>query len=132
MLENPAELKPTLLIIDDEPLMTDLFRQTMTKRGFTVLTAADGPEGLRLASEENVDLVVTDMTMPKMDGLTVARQLLSDHPHTPVMIATGHEADPDSIRDLPNIVGFVQKPYQAGLLADRIREVLALNVAGSA
>jgi CheY-like chemotaxis protein len=116
----------TLLIVDDEPLMTELFEKFMSKRGFRVLTAASGPEALRIIEHEkdNIRLVLTDMTMPVMDGLALARELLKFVPSVPVMLATGHDADLETAGGLPNVISVVRKPYQNRDLAEQIRELL--------
>jgi DNA-binding NtrC family response regulator len=116
----------TLLIVDDEPLMTDVFRQFMSKRGFHVVTAASGEEALRVINEnlDAVDLIITDMTMPDLNGAELARRLFELVPQVPVMIATGHDLDPVALGMTPNIVEVVRKPYQNRRLAERIREIL--------
>ena len=124
----PQETPPhTLLIIDDEPLMTDMFRQAMTKRQFQVLTASSGPDALRLLAvpDTKVDLILTDMTMPDMDGLTVARELYALLPDVPVLIATGHDLDAGQMDLPPNVVEIIRKPYQMKALAERLREILS-------
>jgi CheY-like chemotaxis protein len=123
MLQTPDF---ALLIVDDEPLMTELFEKLMSKRGFAVLSAAGGEEALRIldAGECAVDLVITDMTMPQMDGLALAAELLKRFPKLPVMLATGHDADMSIATGLPNVVAVVRKPYQHRALADMIRSFL--------
>ncbi|HLK59738.1 MAG TPA: response regulator [Chthonomonadaceae bacterium] len=114
----------TLLIVDDEPLMTELFRQAMTRRGFQVLTATGGAEALRIVSAETIHLVLTDMTMPGMDGIALAYALFTQAPDLPVLIATGHEADAMQLGLPPNVVGIIKKPYQHKVLAERIHKIL--------
>jgi|SRR5579871_5720071 len=123
MLSHSQE---TLLIVDDEPMMTDLFRQSMTKRGFHVLTAAGGPAAQEIVAAEGdaLRLVITDMTMPGMDGVSLARVLNEKAPNLPVLIATGHETDAEQMGLPPNVVGVVSKPYQHKALAERIRAIL--------
>lgn len=122
--DTPA---PTLLMIDDEPLMTDMFQQAMTRRQFQVLTASSGPEALRLLAlpDTKVDLILTDMTMPEMDGLAVAHKLYALLPAVPVLIATGHDLDEATVGLPPNVVEIIRKPYQMRVLAERLREILA-------
>lgn len=117
----------TLLMIDDEPLMTDVFRQAMTKRQFQVLVASSGREALQLLGQPNVtvDLIITDMTMPEMDGIAVARELYVRMPQIPVLIATGHDMDPTQAGIPPNVVEIIRKPYQMRILAERLREILS-------
>lgn len=115
----------TLLIVDDEPLMTDLFRQFMSRQGYRVLTAHGGQEALAIVDTEPepICLVVMDQTMPDMDGLETARRLLERAPTIPVLITSGMAAN--ATPDLPaNIVGTVQKPFRNQALAERIRLIL--------
>ena len=122
----------TLLIVDDEPLMTDLFQQFMTKRGFQVLSAATGQEALATvaAQGEIIKLVMLDLTLPDMSGIEVARRLAESAPALPVVIASGHDLDP--FLALPsNIVEVVKKPYRPRVLAGRIREIINASRAGS-
>jgi CheY-like chemotaxis protein len=122
----------TLLFVDDEPLMTNLFETFMGKRGFHVLTAASGAEALQIVEREkdNIQLILTDMSMPGMDGLTLARELAILAPAMPIMLATGHDADIESTAGLSNIVSVVRKPYQNRVLAEQIREVLDAHKRG--
>jgi len=122
----------TLLIVDDEPLMTELFEKFMTKRGFHVLTAASGAEALRIVEREKdrIRLVLTDVSMPAMDGLALAGALGHLAPSLPVMLATGHDADMDTARGLPNVVAVVRKPYQNRVLAEQIRTLLDAHTPG--
>jgi two-component system cell cycle sensor histidine kinase/response regulator CckA len=123
---------PTLMMIDDEPLMTDMFRQAMTKRHFQTLVASSGVEALQIVAAQgaSIDLIITDMTMPDMDGLDVARELYARVPHIPVLIATGHNLDPTQLDLPPNVVEIIRKPYQMRALAERLREILENKVRG--
>jgi two-component system cell cycle sensor histidine kinase/response regulator CckA len=127
-MEAATLLNPdyNLLIVDDEPLMTELFEKLMSKRGFNVISAPGGAEALQMmgAGDAVADLVITDMTMPQMDGLALAAELLRQFPEVPVMLATGHDADMSIAAGLPNVVAVVRKPYQHRVLADQIRAVL--------
>ncbi len=124
-LSAPA---PILLVVDDDPLITDLFRQRMTKQGFTVWTAASGADALAQiqAQPEAVALVITDMTMPEMDGRALAEALFRLTPDVPVLISTGHDAGESLASAPPNVVGVVQKPFQKQVLVQHIREILRL------
>ena len=122
-LQSPAE---TLLIVDDDPLITDLFRQYMTRRGYIVLTASSGKDALLIAQAEltTLCLVITDMTMPEMDGAELAKALAAALPDLPVLVATGRDPIEAAGAFPSNVVGIVQKPYQNRLLADQIRQFL--------
>jgi two-component system, cell cycle sensor histidine kinase and response regulator CckA len=117
--------KETLLIVDDEPLMTDLFLQYMSRQGYRVLTATNGPEALDIVDAEGdaIRLIVMDRTMPEMDGVEAARKVYDRAPTIRVLIASGHGAELSD--DIPaNIVGTVQKPYRNRALAEHIRQLL--------
>ena len=118
----------TLLFVDDEPLMIDLFRDYMTMRGFVVKTATEARDALVIIAqaEPPIQLVITDMTMPNMDGLEFARHLATAYPHLPVLLTTGHDRmTMEETQALPsNIVAVVTKPYQNRVMAEKIREIL--------
>jgi CheY-like chemotaxis protein len=125
-VKTPQPNTETLLIVDDEPLMTDLFRQMMSRQGYTVLTANGGREALSLleGKEAEVSLIVMDMNMPDMNGLETAQALQQQTPGIPILIATGLGADVSDANVPSNVIGIVQKPYQGRTLAERIRTIL--------
>jgi DNA-binding NtrC family response regulator len=106
--------------------MTELLRQFMTKRGFRVLTATGGEEALSVVAQEagKIEMVITDMTMPGMDGVEVAEKLAESAPGVPVLIATGHDTGGPMEAMPSNVVAIVQKPYQNRALVDQIRAIL--------
>lgn len=68
----------TTLIVEDEPAMLRALTETLTRAGFTVLEAHNGQEGLAVALREHPDLILLDLIMPVMDGMTMLRQLRED------------------------------------------------------
>jgi two-component system cell cycle sensor histidine kinase/response regulator CckA len=81
----------TVLIIEDDPGVRHLARRTLEAVGYQVLEAEDGVEGLRLVKEHSsrLALVVTDIEMPRLDGISVARELAAKHPHIGVVCMSG-------------------------------------------
>lgn len=124
-----SEQETLLLIVDDEPLITDLFTRAMTKRGFQVLSAVDGESALAIVKSRASDLslVITDMTMPGMDGIALAQALEHVAPSLPVLIATGYDADISQMHPPANVVDIVQKPYQTTALFDTIRTIVSVE-----
>jgi CheY-like chemotaxis protein len=85
---------PTLLLIEDHEWIRDMLSRRLERRGFNVLLAADGAEGLRLAETAAPDLILMDMSLPVVDGWEAARQLKAS-PQTrsiPVIALTAHAA----------------------------------------
>jgi DNA-binding response OmpR family regulator len=113
-----------VLVVDDDPTVSDVVRRYLERAGFVVDKAADGPSALALAAERNPDLVVLDLMLPGMSGIDVCRRLrrTSDVPIV-MLSALGEEAD--------RVVGFetgaddyVTKPFSARELALRVQSVL--------
>jgi DNA-binding response OmpR family regulator len=67
-----------ILIVDDEPVLADLLRAKLSQKGFNVIEAHDGEEGLNMALQEHPDFILLDVVMPKVDGLTMLKKLRED------------------------------------------------------
>src|SRR3954468_6290979 len=77
-----------VLIVEDDQAMAVALRDGFTYEGYTVQVARDGADGLRMASEKELDLVILDVMLPKMNGLDVCKQLRSDGKSTPIIMLT--------------------------------------------
>jgi len=132
--QQPAVIEPlqghtgqeqhtVLLIDDDEPLRCSMERFLLTK-GYQVLTAADGLEGLKLFSQhpDQIDLVLLDLNMPKMSGHEVLRVLLVQKPLLKVLIFSGYTVDSGQLAGAADIIG---KPFQPDEVVERIQRILA-------
>jgi pilus assembly protein CpaE len=116
-----------ILVIDDSALITKLVRHHLTKEGYQVQVAGDGPSGLKMAEEWQPDLVMTDVLMPEMDGFEVTRRLrkLKTTATTPIVIMTtmsgiadkqaGFEAGADD---------YITKPFEVAELSMRVQALL--------
>jgi DNA-binding response OmpR family regulator len=83
-----------ILVVDDEPIVTEVVSRYLIREGFSVRVAADGEAALRLAREERPDLVVLDLMLPRIDGLAVCRQLRAESAVPIIMLtAKGEEID---------------------------------------
>ena len=83
-----AEAHKKILIVDDTKSYLWILSQTFAKEEFIVSTAENGEEGLALAKEEKPDLILLDITMPKMDGITMAKKLQEDGIQIPIIFLT--------------------------------------------
>ena len=114
---------PTLLIVDDEPLMTEMLSAYLTRLGYHIETACNGQVALDLIRQKSnlIRIVITDMMMPVMNGVQLAFQLSLEAPDIPVLLATGRDAQETALNLPFNVVEVVQKPYQSKVLAESIK-----------
>jgi DNA-binding response OmpR family regulator len=115
-----------LLIVEDEEVVRDALAAYLSVRGFSVETAEDGEVGLRLASEQGkYDLVLTDLTMPKMDGLEFLHRLRAAGDNLPVIVMTGYATVENAVQALKEgAADFVTKPLHFEELTQTIGRIL--------
>jgi len=114
-----------ILVIDDEPSIRSLLDTLLRRKGYDVVLADSGRKGLELFRREHPDLIVLDLKMPEMDGLTVLRQIHSLDPKKPVIILTGAgntEAE-QQVRAL-GVTEYVEKEFSLHLLGDSLKRLL--------
>src|SRR5882672_44520 len=80
---------PTILVIDDEPAVGEAMRRALEREGFTVIIAAGGPDGVRAFESAAVDVVITDIIMPKTHGIDVIRAIRAKHAKTRIIAMSG-------------------------------------------
>ncbi len=115
---------PTILCIDDDPVILQLQESVLETNGYTTLTATDGPTGIALASQQPVDVVVLDFKMPGMDGGQVAEALWREQPDLPIVICTGFfDAVPEWLRWFA--AAYLQKGEGPQVLLSTIQELIA-------
>jgi CheY-like chemotaxis protein len=116
-----------ILLIDDEPALVNMGEQILTSLGYDVTTRTSSIEALELfkAKKDRFDLVITDMTMPKMTGEDLSKELMKIRPDIPVILCTGFSAriDAKKATDM-GIKAFVSKPILKREIAETIRTVL--------
>ena len=114
----------TILVVDDEPKITQLVRDFLERAGFTVLTAHDGREALMRARTEQPDLVVLDLGLPELDGLDVTRHLRREA-DVPIIMLTARDDETDKLVGLElGADDYVTKPFSPRELVARVRAVL--------
>jgi CheY-like chemotaxis protein len=111
-----------VLVVDDDPAVRSVLCRTMQAAGYSVHAAADGLEALTLLdSDLQVDLVVTDLRMPRMDGRQLAAQVAARYPHMRVMFISGYDAHLGSVDLLGPVI---PKPFRAETLTECVQGVL--------
>lgn len=125
----PAEDPPMtkrILTIDDSKTIRDMLMLTLADAGFEVLQAVDGRDGLDVLDKEQVDVVITDINMPRMDGYEVIRRMRSNlaHKATPILVLTTEsEADKKNLARVAGATGWMVKPFDPDRLIATIHKV---------
>ena len=116
-----------ILCIEDEPEMIDLMRLILGRRGFEVLGAPGGTEGLRMVREDHPDLVLLDLMMPDMDGWEVYQQMKADPAlrDIPVIVVTAKAQNIDKVLGLhiAKVDDYIAKPFSPQELMDSVDKV---------
>jgi len=114
-----------ILVVDDEPYITDLLGAALRFEGFTVETAATGGEAMALAERGGHDLMLLDVMLPDVDGTEVCRRLRAQGVRTPVLFLTARDATEDKVGGLTaGGDDYVTKPFSLDELVARIHAVL--------
>jgi DNA-binding response OmpR family regulator len=113
-----------ILVVDDEPAVSDLLAYNLRKAHFEVLVAADGREALRLAGEASPDLILLDLMIPEVDGLDVCRELRKTSA-VPIIMITARGEEIDRVVGLElGADDYMTKPFSVRELMARIKAVL--------
>jgi len=120
-----------VLLVDDDAIVRDVLALSLEDSGYAVWPAESGAAALtRLASGERVDIIVSDLTMPAMDGLTLIRAAQERRPNLPAILLTGYAGDGASLAVGGAISGtfsLLRKPVSGTQLVDRINALLAFK-----
>jgi DNA-binding response OmpR family regulator len=112
--------RQTILVVDDEEDIRTVVRQMLTGAGYLVLDAEDPNQALRLAGQQHVDLLPTDVVMPLMRGTELAQRLLAVVPSAKVLLMSAYKVAEITASGHP----FLAKPFTPEILLDRVRELL--------
>ena len=114
----------TVLFAEDETPIRDSVTQLLSMTGFRVLKAEDGYEALRLLTQENVDLLFTDIVMPGLDGIELARRAKRIRPDLKIMFVTGYSAKSSEAMHLGRVL---YKPMRAHEIDAELRSFMAAH-----
>lgn len=121
---------PKILLVDDEELLREGVQEMLEMQGFSVISAANGELALACVKEQDIDLIITDLVMPKMDGIDFVQQLRMINPDVPVIVVSGSTRNImqrygiETIQ-VPGADASLSKPFKSVDLIAQIRDLLA-------
>lgn len=115
----------TILLVDDASALRAILRSRLEANGYTVLEADDGEHAIRISGRERrrIDLLLTDISMPKMNGPSLAKRIIAQRPQMKVLYMSGY-ANPAVAGVVDSNAGFLQKPFSEDELTLKVREIL--------
>lgn len=124
--EMSARAAKRILTIDDSKTMRDMLMMTLADAGFDVLQGVDGQDGLDVLGDSPVDVVITDINMPRMDGYEVIRRLRDNpvHKSTPILVLTTEsDTEKRALARSAGATGWMVKPFDPERLLATVRKV---------
>jgi two-component system cell cycle sensor histidine kinase/response regulator CckA len=121
------ETEPTVLVVEDEEILRTTIRRLLQEQGYTVLVAPNGAAALQLMEEaegKSIDLVLTDLRMPVMDGRQLASALARRRPSLPIVFMSGFTAQLMDLRLVSPNLAFLAKPFKNEDLLAAVRAQL--------
>jgi len=115
----------TILAVDDEPEMLGLLQEVVNQLGHHVATAADGVDALQKLREKDFDIVITDISMPRMNGIELTKKIKADFEDVDVLVVTGYQ-DEYKYTDVIEIGAsdFISKPFNINELEAKINRII--------
>jgi two-component system, cell cycle sensor histidine kinase and response regulator CckA len=123
---EPLRGNESILLVDDEAHVSSILAEVLTENGYRVLTTASGEQALSLLAQRGstIDLVITDLKMPGMNGVELARRIRSAHPELKVVLISGHvDESMEQERSGGAVSAFLPKPFTSQVLTKTIRDV---------
>jgi len=114
-----------ILVIEDEKKVANFIKQGLKEEGYSVDVAYDGEEGYFLAKDNEYDVVILDLMLPKMDGITLCKKLRAEKITTPILMLTAKDSVKDKVTGLDSGANdYLTKPFSFEELFARIRVLL--------
>ena len=121
---------PCILVVDDNPMNVDILQTRLTAHGYAVITASDGEQALATARAQHPDLILLDVMMPKVDGVTVCRELKADTnlPFVPIIMVPAKSDSQDIVAGLEaGAEEYLTKPLDHAALMARVKSMLRIK-----
>ena len=121
---------PTILVVDDDDLILELVCDILKRQGYIVLAASRPSRAIEIAVEYEgiIDLLITDIIMPEMNGQEVASKISQIRPATKILLMSGYTGDITLKQDLFNLnMQFIEKPFSGKNMKKKVQEILSKN-----
>ena len=116
---------PSILVVDDELLIRDLLYDFFQDQGWDIAVAESGEQALEILQEKKVDVLLTDLRMPAMDGMALTGQVRKSFPGIPVVIMTGYPSVESAVSALRSkVADYITKPFNVNELYKRVESHL--------
>lgn len=120
-----SQKQQCVLVVDDDPNVLEVLDARLTSSGLTVFKAESGRKALQIIKSQPVDLVVSDVKMPKMDGMALLSEIIRIQPGLPVLLLTAYANVPDAVKAVKSgAVDYVEKPFDGKFLTEKIHLLL--------
>ncbi len=114
-----------ILIVDDEPNLRRVLAAQLSRDGYDVHTAEDGVQALEMLGEHHIDMMITDLRMPRMDGMSLLRKALELDPELPVVMITAHGTVDNAVEALKTgAFDYITKPFDQVEVRTIVRKAL--------
>ena len=127
MVENlkKTSSKYTILVVDDEELIRNLVVTFLSRLGHSCFTAIDGVDALNKMKEKRIDVVITDVKMPNMDGITLTSEISKQYPECPIMVMTAFDEEYSAGTAISlGAREFIKKPFSLDEFAIRLHKMI--------
>ncbi len=119
---------PKVLIVDDEDRIRELLTDTLSALGYQTFSTRDGKDALSFLKKHKIDLVIADIRMPKLDGISLLKSIKKEKPDLPVLIITGYDFNYAMDKALEGGAdGFLAKPFRIGKIEESMKNVLGIK-----
>lgn len=126
-------MRETIIVIDDDDKITSMLKRALAFEGYSVTTAGNGVEGLKIMLSQDPDLIILDVMMPQIDGLEVCRRIRESGSQVPIMMLTAKDEISDRVRGLDlGADDYLVKPFALEELLARVRVLLRRRSEASA
>ena len=125
ILPRENKVGKCILVVDDEPVLCAVLQRMLTKLDYHVVSAHDGLEAMKILSHMDIDLVITDLRMPKMDGWALMKHIKQGNPSLPVILITGyHSIHTEAKASESSADGYISKPFSIAQIKALLESVL--------